>query len=149
MISSCWLLHSLQHFKFLAILLLHFELSTYPCFDYLSCPFNCSFFSLALFMKFNCFGFEEFLCPISSSFLLFFDFIYVFFFNLNLVIRVFYSLGTFKIFENKVFIIENVGGACEVPGEVNMNPTCNLLNVESMHLPFDNNLSLENDDVNL
>jgi hypothetical protein len=100
-------------------------------------------------MKFNYFGFEEFLCLISSSFLLFFDFMHVFVFNLNLVIRVFYSLGTFKIFENKVFIIGNVGGACEVPCEINMNPTCSLLNVESMHLPFDNNLSLKNVDVNL
>jgi hypothetical protein len=53
------------------------------------------------------------------------------------------------IFENNAFVIGSVGGACETVSEVNMNPTCNLLNVESMHLPFDNNLSLENDDVSL
>jgi hypothetical protein len=73
---------------------------------------------------------------------------HLFIFNLNLAIRVFYSLGTFIIFENKAFVIGSVGGACEVASELNMNPTCNLLNVENMHLPFDN-LSLENDDMRL
>jgi hypothetical protein len=70
---------------------------------------------------------------------------HVFVFNLNLTIRAFYSLGTFTVFENKVFVVRSVGGA----GEVNMNITCSFLNVENMHLPFDNLLSLENDDVNL
>jgi hypothetical protein len=63
--------------------------------------------------------------------------------------RVFYSLGTFTIFENKVFVIRSVGGACEIANEVNMNLTCNFLNVENMHLPFDNLLSLKNVDVSL
>ncbi len=100
-------------------------------------------------MKLNCFGFEEFLGPISFSSLLSFEFMHVFVFNLNIAIRVFYSLGTFTIFENKVFVIRNVGRACEVACEINMNPTCSFLNVENMHLPFDNLLSFENDDVNL
>jgi len=42
-----------------------------------------------------------------------------------------------------------VGRACEIACEINMNPTCSFLNVENMHLPFDNLLSFENDDVNL
>jgi hypothetical protein len=33
---------------------------------------------------------------------------HVFVFNLNLAIKVFYSLGTFTIFENKAFVIGNV-----------------------------------------
>jgi hypothetical protein len=76
--------------------------------------------------------------PISSSSLLSFDFMHVFFFNLDLAIRYFYSLRTFTIFENKVFVIRSMGGACEVICEVNMNRTCNFLNVENMQLPFDN-----------
>ncbi len=37
----------------------------------------------------------------------------------------------------------------ETIGEANMNPISNLLDVENVHLPFRNNLSIKNDYVQL
>jgi hypothetical protein len=56
---------------------------------------------------------------------------------------------TIKVFYLKYFYNEReiVGGVGETISEVSMNPTCSLLDVESVHLQFGNNLSLENDVV--
>jgi hypothetical protein len=53
------------------------------------------------------------------------------------------------MFETKVFLLESVGIVGEAIGEMNMNPTNNLLDVENVHPQSNNNLSLENDDVQL
>jgi hypothetical protein len=53
------------------------------------------------------------------------------------------------MFETKVFLLESVGIVGEAICEMNMNPTNNLLDVENVHPQSSNNLSLENDDVQL
>jgi hypothetical protein len=53
------------------------------------------------------------------------------------------------MFETKVFVLESVAIVRETIGEMNMNPTNNLLDVENVHPQSSYSLSLQNDDVQL
>jgi len=46
----------------------------------------------------------------------------------------------FTMLENEMIIVENVNGMGEIACDLNMNLISSLLNVESIHLKFKNNL---------
>jgi hypothetical protein len=50
--------------------------------------------------------------------------------------------------EDKVVVLESVGGVDEDSHKLNKNPTTNLLDVENVHLQYDNDL-VENDELHL
>jgi hypothetical protein len=50
--------------------------------------------------------------------------------------------------EDKVVVLECIGGVDENSHKLNRNPTTNLSNVESVHLRYDNDL-VENDELHL
>jgi hypothetical protein len=50
--------------------------------------------------------------------------------------------------KDKVVVLESVSGVHEDSHKLNMNPTTNLLDVESDHLQYDND-RVENDELHL